>query len=407
LVVSDDDDAEHTDGNGEFHIPEVEEIAVMTPPMIDQFLDNLDLAFITTHLKPTLPAFHKKKLDEWLPKILSQKTNFAIMENVLPKHLCKDYKCVDLKVPRVYTKERVSHSVLGGGGTPNNSKVYIQPSAVQFQIKDEKRKKLSMKLDMEELGWLIEGMLCFIAFLKYGSKLLIGAKDIQSYENSINMILEMLCTGLERGEGTNEWKLQKTLELSHFLEDILQFGSAGGFSTQTGERGLKYWAKIFAITAQKRSDSIFLGQVAQHIHEGHMLSAMSNSGPENLKKEDTPCTLDYEEAEDGKTVNMQCRGKSYRMAITKHTAKTFRVSSKGKLDRTSYIGHEKPIEDWFFNTFKEQLLEDSATLEIQLYTELKKTNIETNESNIFRAHPQFDTGGLCLTIVNCFTRKVG
>jgi hypothetical protein len=66
--------------------------------------------------------------------------------------------------------------------------------------------------------------------------------------------------------------------MNHFLDNMLNLGSAGGFSTQTGERGLKFWAKIFAVTAQKRSDEVFSGQVVSRIHESELLGAITGSG---------------------------------------------------------------------------------------------------------------------------------
>ena len=52
------------------------------------------------------------------------------------------------------------------------------------------------------------------------------------------------------------------MEISHFIRDIVVFGSADGFNSSTGERNLKFWAKKPSKTAQKRSDGIFLEQTA-------------------------------------------------------------------------------------------------------------------------------------------------
>jgi hypothetical protein len=49
-------------------------------------------------------------------------------------------------------------------------------------------------------------------------------------------------------------EIAKKVEMNYFLDDMLNLGLAYGVSTQTGERGLKVWAKKIAVTAQKRSD---------------------------------------------------------------------------------------------------------------------------------------------------------
>jgi hypothetical protein len=141
------------------------------------------------------------------------------------------------------------------------------------------RSTLSLKADCEEMVCLVEGILCFVAFLKYDSNLLVDPCDhVAQYLESLDSLMDLLCNGTSRGEGTHEWKLQKTVEMNHFLDDMLNLGSAGGFSTQTGERGLKVWAKCFAVTVQKRSDEVFSGQVVSRIHESELLGSNPGSG---------------------------------------------------------------------------------------------------------------------------------
>ncbi len=99
------------------------------------------------------------------------------------------------------------------------------------------------------------------AFLKYGCSLLVSSSTgIDDYKHSLELFLRILVLTVDCGDDTNQWCLQKMLELVHFLDDILCFGPASGFSTETGERGLKQWAKAPARTAQKRSDAVFFKQ---------------------------------------------------------------------------------------------------------------------------------------------------
>jgi hypothetical protein len=50
------------------------------------------------------------------------------------------------------------------------------------------------------------------------------------------VFLRVLVATVDPGEDSNQWCLQKMLELVHFLDDMLDFGPASGFSTETGER---------------------------------------------------------------------------------------------------------------------------------------------------------------------------
>jgi hypothetical protein len=60
-----------------------------------------------------------------------------------------------------------------------------------------------------------------------------------------------------------------------------------------GERGLKYWAKMFAVTAQKRSDEVFSGQVVARIHASELLVAITGSGYQR----ETTAALEPDEVE--------------------------------------------------------------------------------------------------------------
>jgi hypothetical protein len=79
------------------------------------------------------------------------------------------------------------------------------------------------------------------------------------------------------GAKTNGWwKTEKHVELSHFIADFKEFGVLSGYSTaETGERGLKQWAKRPANTAQKRSDEIFSGQTCSGIHDTNILEKLN------------------------------------------------------------------------------------------------------------------------------------
>jgi hypothetical protein len=113
--------------------------------------------------------------------------------------------------------------------------------------------------------------------------------------------LEILATGVEivrrrvrdsvmRDESTNGYNTEKFLELAHFVADYREYGAPSGYSTETGERGLKDWAKKPARRTQKGTDEIFSAQTCARIQEAAILQKLEyiaearTSGGCQLKK---------------------------------------------------------------------------------------------------------------------------
>ena len=64
-----------------------------------------------------------------------------------------------------------------------------------------------------------------------------------------------------------------------FQDGHTVYGASSGFSTETGERGLKAWAKHPSKTTQKRGDAIFSKQVCQRIHERVLIDSIADCCP--------------------------------------------------------------------------------------------------------------------------------
>jgi hypothetical protein len=254
---------------------------------------------------------------------------------------------------------------------------------------DPSRSTLSLKADCDEMVCLVEGILCFVAFLKYGSNLLVDPCDhVAQYLESLDSLMYLLCNGTSRGEGTHEWKLQKTVEMNHFLDDILNLGSAGGFSTQTGERGLKCWAKIFAVTAQKRSDEVFSGQVVSWIHESELLGAITGSGDWR----ETTAVLGSDEVE------VYFSGDNFSVLIGWEETKAIRTLPNGYLHQIQ-LEFDRTILDWFHGKYSGTIPDGEGeagfkVLEIQLHNKMRIKNLPYCQGTIiFRAHPNYRSGG--------------
>ena len=65
--------------------------------------------------------------------------------------------------------------------------------------------------------------------------------------------------------------IQKFHDMLHLSEDIRRFGSPKNFDAGPLESSLRYWAKLFALTAQKRGYNTFVYQVSKRIHEQQAL----------------------------------------------------------------------------------------------------------------------------------------
>jgi hypothetical protein len=172
--------------------------------------------------------------------------------------------------------------------------------------------------------------------------------------------------------------LQKTLELVHFLEDILALGPASGYSTETGERGLKQWAKQPSITAQKRSDAVFSKQVCERIHERALIDRLAESKP----LENEVLTADAKQ-------NNEVKAKCANFVISvNNTATVTRVTRSGKPHKIQ-IEFPQLILSWFHKNFPYS----ECAKSIQLFTELVLPGNGGHSGTTVRAHPNYQSNG--------------
>lgn len=179
----------------------------------------------------------------------------------------------------------------------------------------------------------------------------------------------------------------KTLELVHFLEDILYFGPASGFSTETGERGLKQWAKAPAATAQKRSDVVFTKQVCSRIHEKVLINGIANA--QRVEEGNIPGpVVASTEALVIESTKVQACCANFVLELH-HTATITRVLSSGKKHKIQ-IEFPRIIQSWFENNYLEP---GGARVTIQLYTEIRLPGSDGQTRTILRAHPNYQSDG--------------
>jgi hypothetical protein len=215
-------------------------------------------------------------------------------------------------------------------------------------------------------------------------------------------MMAALKVGVKREGNTNGFKIQKFLECCHFLQDHLRHGPTAEHNSDQGERGLKHWGKKVAVTAQKRSDTTFKGQVVQNVQELEILGILENSC--NKIHRDggrLDCSLKptaKEQEETMEDTEMGSSGKNFVFHITPTGSAIYRVSDRrtGAVNRQPVTMFPKQILHWLDNSFRQVLRATPGrpqTLSVQLVTEIKLFNPESKEFEIVRAHPDFRGDG--------------
>ena len=98
----------------------------------------------------------------------------------------------------------------------------------------EGREGLSMPFNQTQLATCIETILSFHSFLKHGGELLKDKDKVKDYNISLWSMLVSLTKGVKRLEGSHQFKLQKFLECSHFLEDHMLYGPPSMHNSDKG-----------------------------------------------------------------------------------------------------------------------------------------------------------------------------
>jgi hypothetical protein len=183
----------------------------------------------------------------------------------------------------------------------------------------------------------------------------------------------------------------------HFKVEILFLGPASGFSTETGERGLKAWAKQPSKTAQKRGDSVFSKQVCERIHERILINSIADCLP---LEEETGAKVQSSNETISRCVNF----------VVELGQPTFiqRVLPSGKPHKIQ-VDFPIPVLAWFTKAYGEQ---GGVRKTIELFTELVlpgNINLEGEEEDglVLRAHPNYRSEGPWYDYANILYEEEG
>ena len=241
----------------------------------EDLLDAIGMGYLNTHCMPSLPVHHQRILQRYLDKTLT-KTHFERISKglKLPDEFMA-YQTFELGRQRAGPRS----PFIPGIDRDIHSTASIFPSR---RLRDA---GLTLRLSMQDTAKLVEQLLAFHAFAKYGGSLLVSHEAMITYQTSFNTMMDALKQGIKREGKNHGFKIQKFLECSHFLQDHLRHGPTVGHNSDTGERGLKQWGKKVAVTAQKRTDKVFKGQVARNTQEVEIMEILELSSKLRLNKQ--------------------------------------------------------------------------------------------------------------------------
>ena len=258
-----------------------------TKDEINTILQRLDLTYLVEAAN-YLPAAHKELMYTVLQTTIAttQKNNLLLesttAESVFPSNISLDYSNKSI----FQGVREKSENQLHPEWPEELIDLTIPPARPRRKLQlstDRVDADCSISLDMDQFRQLVELILCFHSFLKYGGSLFQEEEllhdRIESYQKSFHSMMEMLKDGIMRGDNSMQFRLQKFVECCHFLQDHLLRGPNVAHSTDTGERGLKRWAKAPARTAQNRSDNVFKQQVARNMHQAYLLRCVHDKHP--------------------------------------------------------------------------------------------------------------------------------
>jgi hypothetical protein len=372
-------------------------------------LRRMDLDFIT-EVMDGLPEFHKEKI--WvLVKSVAKKIRRTVnlpqagtgpgpvlQEGILDY---KPYK-VHARIGEQDMNNWLKKEAVDAATAKIKTRV-VDP--MEDSISDE-RQENSLRFSMDQFAKFVETNLAFHSLLKYGSshvakkkvtcsETLTGEKEPlleDTFFLEIQGVAEYLRAaykhGLKRTDSQLNMKLQKLLEWAHFVYDLLALGPAGGYNTDTGERGLKLFAKRPAKTAQKRSDSVFTKQICRNSVEMRLLNRICQSSQPSGELDNEV----EEEDEDGFSVN-SAHGKTFVYKKNKDGKSNIFKKVGNKLMGEHGIQFPESVTNWFdknmFVQIKDGKLEEDVRVEIFTQLNIKKGE----DTQLVRAHPNHCTNG--------------
>jgi hypothetical protein len=347
-------------------------------------LGALGLGYVTQECLPRLPLKH-------------QRAAISSLDALLTTRMFGKFKDGLELQGQIMSFRSTAITTGGSRGMTPLCPVTSPPTMTKLRPRGE---ELSLRLTMQQTGILVQQLLlAFHAFCKYGGSLLGSGEALIQYQKSFNTMMAALKLGIKREGNTNGFKIQKFLECCHFLQDHLRHGPTAEHNSDQGERGLKHWWKKVAVTAQKRSDATFKGQLVRNVQELEILDILDNSckmihGYGGILN----CSLKLAAKEETtEETEMGFSGKIFVFQITPTGSAIYRVTDRrtGAVNRQQVSLFPKQILGWLDTSFRQVLRATPGrpmTLSMQLVMKYSFSTQRARNSRLFGHIHQISTG---------------
>ena len=341
-------------------------------------LDFLGIGVLNNLLESDLPDAHKERLDAVLSKHLSDKTvkslnkrlNTPGLSGISLPHDKMLYRSPDNGVPQVYKRTREVETM------PRSPK--------KLRIDECRKQEYALPLNPDQLLFVMEGLLCFVAFARYAPKeLLQNGAIMNKCMANLELLRRYISEGIRRGEHSNGYSIQKFVEMAHMLMEVKEYGCSGDRDTENPEHMLIDIAVKPGRTAQKRGDDIFTNQSSSRFAEKCLL--------QNIVESTEELTLCEEEG--GSSTNIQRKtsvGRGRYLFVNTHSGPPQLL----RRDRTVFeIGDDvlmKLVSDHFQGQVVKVAMYKEATL--------------AHSGTLIRADPSYGSTGAWY---DCLLQKTG
>jgi hypothetical protein len=256
-----------------------------------------DLEFLFTEVFPELPARHIFQCLKIIWESTYRLTDDVLKITHLPRGILniEPFRTRPVNVAihsRVFSPERLKTEFAG----------YRDP--ILDPLVQEDQPSISNNLD--DFLRCCEGLLSLRSFFNYSAehcpdevpRKWDGSFNLALVKQRTQEVAQALKENVNRGDGTNQWRIPKFIDMLLLPEYMDFLASTGRYHVGFCERGLKKWAKMPANTSQKRGRGVFEGQCAARIRENSMvhyalrqMDSDNESDSDVLDGDEVPCSV--------------------------------------------------------------------------------------------------------------------
>jgi hypothetical protein len=373
-LQEDDDDSSEQDGDDSNDAEEFEEDGARQKALLHQ----LDLEFVDK-LRLKLPQQGKDRLDRVLKETLkNHKAKLRYLGKGPHVYQSGTMDYINTKHER---DDNAQHPQISGGeiwptGAITESTLHRNSNA--------RTKQRTLTIGMDQFKNLVERVLTMHATMKYGAAIMEQEGNWETFATAVERLRMDIRESVHRAESSNGYCTEKFLELQHFIADFKEYGIPSGYSTETGERGLKTWAKKPARNSQQRDDETFSGQTCARLLESSVLRKMIVT---------SACNTSQEQKNKDDSIGLYNRLFIYWHKSTRGAGRRWNRSSginkvlpdgsrQKNTDGVSLFPPE--IKRWFDKKYKRRR---GMEVKVKIFSELKKGGV------LFRAHQDYRSRG--------------